>query len=205
MNETLLSVCCCCSYLVNKFPIQNSELSPAAFLEVNIWEGHRKYHTNQQMPFSLMMRTSIFSIGQLWNNTALVLRLNVITLLNELSKQTAKSLSKNWDFWITSKLVLAVRDVKENIKTSHCIKALDNRWCPYLAGALRTTWLKRLFYYILFYLTVELLNPSDIDFHAIRHNLTYTDTVTVWSFIVFRNCSFSAFSQNSCAIKHFKN
>lgn len=53
-----------------------------------------------------MMGISHFSVGKLQNNTALVLILNVITLQNEFSEQTTKSLSKNWDYWLTSNQVL---------------------------------------------------------------------------------------------------
>lgn len=69
--------CCCC------------------LCEINIHE--QMFCPNQWGAFSLMMRISLLSIGQLLNNTALVLGLNAIATQIEFSKQTAPSLSKNWD------------------------------------------------------------------------------------------------------------
>lgn len=62
-----------------------------------------------------MMRFSLLSIGQLQNKAVPVLSVNVITLQNELSKQTARSLLKKWDSWPMSQLLLLIKNIKKII------------------------------------------------------------------------------------------
>lgn len=58
--------------------------------------------------------------------------------------------------------------------------------------------------FIWFYFIIYLkLKPSEIDFHTMRQNLKHT--VTVRSFMLFRNCSFSAFlSKQLCKKQTFQ-